>query len=324
MSLIPDTIQLYLPVKQKKTPSGWISFCAPCCDDTRHRGGFIINEGDAVSYHCFNCNFKASWQPGRQLSKSMKKFMFYLNIPDETITKLSFEAIKLLNEQTISVDNSIIPKFDARYLPLNSQPITSFLDNIPTELIPVLTYIRDRGLCLDDYNFYWTPEHGFNTRLIIPFYYQNKIVGFTARTIGNDKIRYISEQQPGYVFNLDHQTEARSFVFVCEGPIDAISIDCCSIMGADIKEQQNWQLQRLNKEIVLIPDRDMAGKAVIKQALEYGWSVSMPDYPDGVKDINDCVVKIGRLATFYLIIKHIQRNPLKIQLREKQWFKEKQ
>ena len=60
-----------------------------------------------------------------------------------------------------------------------------------------------------------------------------------------------------------------------------------------------------------------------KQALEYGWSVSMPDYPDGVKDINDCVAKIGRLATMYLIVTAKLSNSLKIQLKEKQWFKEK-
>ena len=81
MSLIADTLLQYLPSKRKHTPSGWISFNAPCCDDKRQRGGFIINGGDAVSYHCFNCGFKASWQPGRTISQKMNKLMRDLNIP---------------------------------------------------------------------------------------------------------------------------------------------------------------------------------------------------------------------------------------------------
>ena len=324
MSIIPDTLKIYLPAKQKHTPSGWVSFNSVCCSDNRQRGGFIVNEGDAITYHCFNCGFKASWQPGRQLSRGMKLLMRYLNIPDDTINKLSFEAIKLLNEQTLTVINNVaIPTFDTRTLPLNAQPIITYLNDTPEKLIPILEYINSRGLYLEDYNFYWTPNTGFNHRLIIPFYYQNKIVGYTARAVTQDKNRYFSEQQPGYVFNLDRQHNDRKFVIVAEGPIDAISIDGCALLGSDIKDQQNWLLQQLHKEIILVPDRDKAGKKVIQQALDYGWSVSMPNYPDGVKDINDCVVKIGRLATLWLIIQSTLSNPLKIQLKEKQWFKEK-
>ena len=73
MSIVSDILALYLPAKRKTTPSGWTSFNAPCCvhnnenADTRGRGG-VIYEGDNVSYHCFNCGFKASWQHGSNLS----------------------------------------------------------------------------------------------------------------------------------------------------------------------------------------------------------------------------------------------------------------
>jgi hypothetical protein len=77
MSLIIDTVQTFLPPKRKHTPSGWISFNAVCCDDKRQRGGIIL-QGDTVSYHCFNCQFKASWQPGRLLTLKFKKFLNFL------------------------------------------------------------------------------------------------------------------------------------------------------------------------------------------------------------------------------------------------------
>jgi DNA primase len=191
-------------------------------------------------------------------------------------------------------------------------------------LVPVLEYLHSRNLYLEDYPFYWTPKIGFSNRVIIPFLKDNVIVGYTARTIGDVKPKYISEQQPGYVFNLDRQHNNREFVICCEGPIDAISIDACALMGAEIKDSQNWLLKQLGKEIILVPDRDHEGPKTVEQALEYGWSVSMPDWPKGIKDVNDAVCKLGRLATLWLIISAKESNNLKIQLRAKQWFKEKE
>ena len=322
MGLIADTLLQYLPGKRKQTPSGWISFNAPCCDDKRQRGGFIINGGDAVSYHCFNCQFKASWQPGRPVSQKMSKLMRLLNISDATINQLRLEALRLNDHNPTSVQ-SIIPKFEPRVLPPESELITSLLDHIPDKLVPVLEYLHSRNLYLEDYPFYWTPKIGFSNRVIIPFLKDNVIVGYTARTIGDAKPKYISEQQPGYVFNLDRQHNNREFVICCEGPIDAISIDATALMGAEIKDSQNWLLKQLGKEIILVPDRDHEGPKTVEQALEYGWSVSMPDWPDGIKDVNDAVCKLGRLATLWLIVSAKESNNLKIQLRAKQWFKEK-
>jgi len=321
MSLITDTIQTYLPGKRKHTPSGWIGFNAPCCGDKRQRGGLIFNAGDAVSYHCFNCQFKASWQPGRAISQKMNKFMRLLNIPDDVINQLRLEALRL-NENSNAEVRSIIPTFEVRALPPESELITSLLDHIPEKLVTVLEYLHSRKLYLEDYPFYWTPKIGFSNRVIIPFLKDNVIVGYTARAIGDVKPKYISEQQPGYVFNLDRQTYDRQCVIVCEGPIDAISIDACAVMGAEIKDSQNWLLKQLGKEIVLVPDRDHEGPKTVEQAIEFGWSVSMPAWPEGIKDVNDAVCKLGRLATLYLIMQAKESNALKIRLNVKKWFKD--
>jgi hypothetical protein len=321
MSLIADTLLSYLPTKRKHTPSGWIGFNAVCCDDKRQRGGFIVNGGDAVSYHCFNCGFKCSWQPGRHISQKMNKFMRDLNIPDDIINQLRLEALRLDNNNTAEI-RSIIPKFDVRALPMDSQLITDLLANPPEKLIPVLEYMVDRKIYPEDFPFYWTPKVGFSNRLIIPFLFNNEIVGWTARTTGDATPKYLSEQQPGYVFNLDNQKDQREFVIVSEGPFDALSIDGCGLLGAEIKDSQNWLLKQLGKELVLVPDRDHEGPKTVERAVELGWSVSMPDWPDGVKDINDAVIKLGRLAVLWLIVSAKESNSLKIQLRAKKWFKD--
>ena len=222
MGLISDTLLAHLPAKRKQTPSGWIGFNAPCCGDKRQRGGFIVNGGDAVSFHCFNCQFKASWQPGRTISQKMSKLMRMLNISDDIISQLRLEALRL-NDNSNTVVQSVVPTFEVRALPPDSELITNLLDRIPDKLIPVLEYLGNRKLFLEDYPFYWTPKLGFSNRVIIPFLKDNIIVGYTARAIGDTKPKYISEQQPGYVFNLDRQHDGREFVFVVEGPIDGIS-----------------------------------------------------------------------------------------------------
>jgi hypothetical protein len=320
MGLIADTLQTYLPSKRKHTPSGWISFNAPCCDDKRQRGGFIVNAGDAVSYHCFNCGFKCSWQPGRHISQKMNQFMRNLNIPDDIISQLRLEALRLDDNNTTEI-RSIIPKFDIRALPIDSEPMDALLNNPPEKLVPVLEYMVDRKIYPEDYSFYWTPKVGFSNRLIIPFLYKGAVVGWTARAINDAKPKYLSEQQPGYVFNLDQQSDDREFVIVSEGPFDALSIDGCALLGAEIKDSQNWLLKQLNKELILVPDKDHEGPRTVEQAIEYGWSVSMPTWPEGIKDINDAVMKIGKLATLWLIVTAKESNALKIRLRAKQWFK---
>jgi hypothetical protein len=330
MSLIADTLLQYLPGKRKQTPSGWVAFNAVCCDDKRQRGGFIVNAGDAVSYHCFNCGFKCSWQPGRHISKNMNKFMRDLTIPDDVINQLRLEALRLDDASTTEI-RSVIPKFEKRALPMDSisfEELTTFLKlpdgdyAVPTKFAESVAYLVERKIDPFAYPFYWTNKVGFNNRIIIPFLYNNELVGWTARAINDAKPKYLSEQQPGYVFNLDAQHDDREFVIVCEGPFDALSINGCALLGAEIKDSQNWLLKQLGKELVLIPDKDHEGPRTVEQAIEMGWSVSMPDWPQGVKDVNDAVIKIGQLATLWLIVQAKESNSLKIQLRAKKWFKE--
>lgn len=324
MSLIADTLLAYLPPKRKHTPSGWISFNAPCCvhngtgADTRQRGGFIVNGGDAVSYHCFNCGFKASWQPGRTVSPKLKKLMQWFNIPDDMITKMTFDALRLKEDADSGIQQKLIPTFTQRALPLGAKPLEDCASD--KHILPILEYLQNRHVFLDDYSFYWTHKAGFKNRVIIPFYNRNQVVGWTARSVNGQNPKYISEQQPGYVFNLDRQHWDRKFVIVAEGPFDAIAVDGIALLGSEVKEGQHLLINQLQREVIVVPDKDKAGKKLVEQAVEFGWSVSMPTWPEGVKDISDAVKILGKPATLWLIITQRLQTELKIKLRMKQYF----
>ena len=333
MNIVFDALQVYLPAKRKQTPSGWLAFNAPCCEhngttpDTRQRGGLIANADEGVSFHCFNCGFKTSWRNGRNLSFKMKKFMRWLNVPDDTITKLALQVLQTKTDSTGHKTFITLPKFVSKELPPKSKPIHEWADykalepgGIDKDLFKVLEYIAARKLNLNDYDFYWTPEAGYRDGLIIPFYYREKVVGYTARKVIESKVKYLSEQQPGYVFNIDEQTDDRKYVVAVEGPIDAIAIDGVALLGSEIKEQQTALLNSLGKHVIVVPDRDEAGQKLVYDAMEAGWSVSMPDWSQDIGDANDAVRKYGRLHTLYSIVKNAEESQLKIKLRMKKWF----
>ena len=325
MSIVSDTITAHLPGKRKTTPSGWTSFNAPCCHNTgnsadkRGRGG-LISEGDTVSYHCFNCGYKASWQPGRPVSHKLRKLLQWLNCSDDTITKLTFDVMRINEGVEVAERKIEIPTFETVPLPPDAVKITDIKD-FNNFSMAILEYMSTRQLNLDDIDYYWSPSLGYRDRLIIPFYYEKRIVGWTARTITEDKKpKYLTETQPGFVYGLDEQSYNKVFAIVCEGQVDAIHVDGCALGGSEINDVQALLINKLNKDIIVVPDRDRAGSKLVEQAIERGWGVSLPEWPQDINDIGDAVDKYGRLYTLYSIANAAESSPLKIRLKAKKWF----
>jgi hypothetical protein len=318
---IVDTIYSYLPAKRKNTPSGWTKFNAVCCshngntNDTRQRGG-IIKNGDGVSYHCFNCGFKASYQSGRHLTRKMKQLLGWMGAPDDAVNKIALEALKIEEDEKV-LEAISLPKFEDTPLPADSIRLTEA--TVCEETAAAFKYIYSRGFTVDTYPFHWSPE--MPDRLIIPFMFEGRTVGYTGRKLSDGKPKYLSEQTPGYVFNLDNQKHNRRYVIVVEGPMDALSIDAVAILGAEIMDKQAMLINRLDKRIIVVPDRDREGQRTVERAIELGWGVSFPDWSHDIKDTNDAVLRYGKLYTLYSIIAGAETSNVKIQLRARNWFK---
>ena len=331
MNVVHETLISHLPHKRKQTPSGWMSFNAPCCvhngtsADTRQRGGIKSGEGGGVSYHCFNCGFTASWMPGRRVSYKMKRLLQWLNVPDDTITKVSLAVLET-EEQDLKTQITL-PNFQTKDLPEGAKPLREWADycalepgGVDKNLMKVFEYLQSRQLYFDDYNFYWSPLNGYADRLIVPFYNDKQIVGYTARKIKDGNPKYISDQQPGYVFNIDNQKYGRVYTVVVEGPFDAIAVEGVALLGSEIKDQQALLINNLNTRVIVVPDKDEAGQKIVDQALELGWGVSMPPWDDDIKDVNEAVQKYGKIYTLHTIIGYAEFNELKIKLGAKKWF----
>jgi hypothetical protein len=310
-----------IPGKKKNTQSGWTSFNAICCGfkghkpDQRMRGG-IKFDGENWAYACFNCGFKTGFTLGKSIAPNTRKLLQYCGIEDSQITKWSLESLQhkdLLDYIRVKKQKSRI-KFQDHILPEGELiDINNSKHNTFTE------YLLNRGINPNSYPFLITPhEKGRNgNRIIIPYTYKNKIVGHTSRFLDNRIPKYINEQQPGYVFNIDSQKPDWQVCIVTEGIFDALSIDGVAVMHNDINNDQATLLGSLNKPIILVPDRDNTGLALCDKALELGYRVSLPNWDAGVKDVNDAVVKYGKLPTLMSILQAATSSKIKIELQRK-------
>jgi hypothetical protein len=351
LNSIQDAVKLLLPAKKKtNATSGWISFNAPCCHhngenaDTRGRGGLVTNPDGGVSYHCFNCNFKASYVPGRHLTYKFRKLLSWLGAGENEVKRLVIDAIRVKElvapEQLEKVAKEEIV-IKARSLPEEArsfQELGVFYSvagqTPPQEFHDAVIYTATRRVSLTEYDFYWTPEQQYNLhkRVIIPFYWKNELIGYSARAIYNDvKPKFHSSYEPNYVFNLDKQLANAKFVIVVEGPFDAMAIDGVAILSNEVSEQQADIIDSLGKEVIVVPDFDVqvdsntgrkkwAGAKLIDQALEYGWAVSYPVWNETCKDVNEAVQKHGKLFVLKTILAAKETGRLKIELRKKKLY----
>jgi hypothetical protein len=321
-----DIVQ-YLPAKRKASASGWVSFNAVCCHhnsnspDRRQRGGIKTSE-QGWSYHCFNCGYTASFILGRTLSYKARRLLSWLGVPDRDIELANLESLRHRSIHGIVEDRQRVVnvlqgiEFAEQDLPPGSELITQehpkywdyCRDRQVPEDFPMMTPIRNDGV-------HWT-----RPCVIVPFTHDNKIVGYTARFLDNKRPKFISNQQPGYVFGVDLQPPGWQHVLVMEGIFDALSIGGVALLHNEISDAQARLIRSLGKEITVVPDQDQAGLELIDCAVELGWAVSIPNWED-CKDVNDAVKKYGRLGTLLTIMQARETNKYKIEIRKKQLAK---
>lgn len=310
----------FLPGKRKQTASGWISFNAPCCihrgdsQDKRQRGGIKPSSDGSWSYHCFNCGYTASFVLGRNLTFKARKLLEWLNVPTEEIERINLESLKhksiegLLGERQLVVNQIQNIAFEDRDLPADMQELNETAKE----------YLQQRRAPLDYPFLYKTmPRPG----IVIPFTHDNQVVGHTTRFMDDRVPKYIQDIQHGYVFGTDLQGADWQYVIVCEGVFDALSINGLAVLHAEINDAQVRLIRSLGREVIVVPDHDEAGMKLVDRAVELGWSVSMPEWPADIKDVNDAVIRWGRLGTLLTIIQSKETSKIKIELRKKQLLK---
>lgn len=322
-----DTLSQNLHVKGNKR--GWLKCNGVCCThngasrpDTRGRGG-LLKHSEGISYHCFNCGYKASYKDGRRLSKNMRKLLEWCGTSPSDIKKIEFRSfIKAKHDPTPIPKKFIKPlEFSKARLPDNARKFRDlvFDENPPREFLEVLRYAETRvyGNILD-YDFYWTMADSnvvdIKDRFIIPFRWEGNIVGWTARKIINDKAKYFSKEPSNYIFNTEAITDDDQCIFVTEGPLDALSIDGVAMLGDRCSEPMADWLNQQEKMIIVVPDMQNNGGNLVEIALKNGWYVAFPQWGEGIKDANEAVLKYGRTFVVQSIVENCTNSSVKISI----------
>ena len=311
----------YIPQKRKQTSSGWVSFNAPCCvhkgesQDRRSRGG-IKQADDDWSYHCFNCGFTASFTAGRSVGYKARKLLEWIGVDGTDIERLNLESLKRKSLLDLTTERNAIKQkqvdFEETEIPAGVERI----DQNNKLHFHYVNYLKARGIVFG-YPFLVDKKRGPRDRIVVPYTYKNRIVGHTSRYLDNRTPKFINSQQPGYVFGYDLQKSDWTSAIVVEGIFDALSISGLAVMHETISKDQAQLLKQLQRRVIVVPDQDRAGINMIDAAVEHKFEVSIPEWPQDIKDVNDAVVRFGVAETLQQIHNSAERSKIKIEMAKK-------
>lgn len=302
-----ELVEHYVPLPPITTIKGWHEVLCKRCNDHGRKGlraGFKF-EDDAVAYHCFNCGVKPKYDPTdpklSKISKNMSEVLTAFGVPEEELDKLSFDLF--LEEK------GDLPAKEKK--PLNLEPANLAFPlelevyRLTPEIIEsdkvaelAMYYLEDR--CIDPFNypFYLSNHKKWKYRVIIPIYKEEKMIFYQGRDLlDKRKQKYLNPPVPrnkvfyGYDQITKYNTDP---LYVVEGYFDAQPISGVASFCNRLSEEQIQILRQSPRPKVIIPDRKGDGDVLARQALELGWSISLPDIGDE-KDINAAVRRFGKL-----------------------------
>ena len=134
--------------------------------------------------------------------------------------------------------------------------------------------------------------------------------------------KYSHYTPSGYVYGIDNMAN-RKYNIIVEGELDALAIKGTALLSNTFTQDKLKRVldNKGDSEIIMLPDKDNAGKKMVEQVLKENlpFSVSFPNWDDGIKDAFDAVKKYGRLYTIYSIIKNKESDKMKIKMKLGSW-----
>ena len=169
-------------------------------------------------------------------------------------------------------------------------------------------YVMKRGFTkeeakrvVDEYDLRCCLHGEYAGRLIIPFYFEGKYVGGTARAVGKSDKRFLSYPHGATIktilYNYDAALYGGNALFVVEGPVDTIKVDffvkkknCAAVglLGTGFTQKQIVLLQKLQplyNNLFLLLDADAISVSLRLQQYLPGSKILV--LPEGVKDPGD-------------------------------------
>jgi hypothetical protein len=307
---------------QKQARTGFTNICCPMCvlrgetPDRKHRCG-VTHDGLTTGVNCFNCGFRARYQPGEHLSRNMRDFLEALGTSRRDMGRLVLWAEQMRRhppDLVVAQAPTTIDQHPTANLPHGARPLSDWADEGCRDpwFCRVARYLCSRGaVAMAASTYYWTPStfRDLNRYLLIPCHQDQRVVGWTARAVDPALTRYLKSLPPNYLFNAQFLTwPHRQYVFIVEGVFDGLTIDGVASLRSTLNDKQIDWINRCGKQPVVVPDRDKAGSHLVEIAIQQHWAVATPCFgrhqwwDADVKDAAEAVCRYNKLYTVQSIL----------------------
>ena len=134
----------------------------------------VCNADGGTSYHCFNCNFKANYTPGRHLNYKFRKLLSWLGASENEVKRLVIEAVRVKDlvapTETFVEEARAEVYFKPRPLPAEAMNFVGWesfytlqaenpeVYNVPADFHNAVMYAVGRDIDIIKYDLQWTPE----------------------------------------------------------------------------------------------------------------------------------------------------------------------
>jgi transcription elongation factor Elf1 len=261
--------------------------CPFCGDSTRSKKksrGYLYASNNNTNYKCHNCgigfsfnNFLKEIDPSLHKEFCIEKYKsgftgknFVTNTPDFGIkTPVFREKISLPKAS----ENLEAKKY------LQKRKLNPDLYYYSEDFLKWINTITEE------------PNLKSEPRIVIPLFYDKKLIGVQGRTLGYSPIKYITimfDKDAPKIYNYDNINK-KEFVYVLEGPFDSYFIkNSIAMCGADL------DLKSLNIHYpVYVYDNEPRNQEIharMSKVIEQGYSIVI--WPDNIKqkDVNDAVL----------------------------------
>jgi predicted RNA-binding Zn-ribbon protein involved in translation (DUF1610 family) len=276
--------------KFKRVKNNLYNFRCPICGDSQTNKnkarGYLYQIKNNTNYKCHNCGINVSFNN------------FLKQIDTQIHKQYIFEKFKEGNTGKNFTTQAPVLKFEApKFKPKLDLPKAS-------ENTVAKAYLENRKLNPDNYYYTekfkeWTNSlrptfdnvSKDESRIIIPLFHQNILVGFQGRALGPSKVKYITimlTDDAPKIYGLDKVQKNKS-VYITEGPFDSTFIsNSIALCGAD-GDIDKWGISNP----VWIYDNEPRNREIlsrISRVIEMGQKVVIWPSTIKEKDINDMVL----------------------------------
>lgn len=275
---------------QKQAATGFYECICPACRSERVTGGFKF-EPETIIYQCFraSCDATCVFTKGESVSKKFKTLMSIIGVKIPAELRIKKNSIQKMIEKELEAELYVKHGFKQMDIPTGWEPLTE-------RDVWWIDYFEKRKC--NPFDMFVVKTGPYKGAAAIPMYYYDKLIGFQS-VHPESKVKYITHTDDNDNLLMINGGFINHKPIVVEGILDAMCFpSAIGTLKKKVSKEQAYHLR--GKDVHLFPDR-IGGHHFIEQMKVYGWKAIIPPWRD-VKDLNDCVMRYGKVATAMMML----------------------